>query len=67
VERYVGKVKVVSNDLELSKSSRSLTVDVAAANRFIDAVIPGASRKDAAEDQQVQFLGVFCYIIIEHL
>lgn len=52
VERYVGKVKVVSNDLELSKSSRSLTVDVAAANRFIDAVIPGASRKIAAEDQQ---------------
>lgn len=52
VERYVGKVKVVSNDLELSKSSRSLTVDVAAANRFIDAVIPGASRKEAAEDQQ---------------
>lgn len=44
LERYAKKVRVAGNELELSTSSRSLTIDLAAANRFIDAAVPDLDR-----------------------
>lgn len=52
LERYAKKVGISGNELDLSQSSRSLTVDVAAANRFIDALIPDLDRQQRAESQE---------------
>ncbi len=52
LELYVKKVKAAGNEKELSVSSRTLTVDVAAANRFIDAVVP--VRRSAARPAEVR-------------
>lgn len=54
LERYAKKVRVAGNELDLSQSSRSLTVDVAAANRFIDAVIPDLDRRQSAKSQEAR-------------
>lgn len=55
IQRYKKKLKKLISDEELAVTRRSLTLNVGAANRFIDAAIP-----DLPEDQKKALRKVRC-------
>lgn len=44
LQRYEKKLETAANEMDLSKTSRTLGIDVAAAARFIDAALPKRHR-----------------------
>lgn len=57
LKRYEKKMETAANEMELSKTTRTLGVDVAAAARFIDAALPNRHRETTGDGPEASLPG----------